>query len=168
VREIILIDPAKMKDIARDFIRRMDKDEFKPDVIIGIARGGLYLGLMLSYYYGIEMIAYEPKKIKDFDHFKEKFGKLPYDRPMRLDPDWKLNDKNVLVTENIIVTGKTLKLVTSYISKQFTTANIKTCSVTQEAVPSKRIFTSDYHAIDIDTTNYPIFEYENWWKGNND
>jgi len=167
MRKQIIIDTIKINQIAKDFIHKMDEDKFYPDVIVGISRGGLYLGLMLAYYYDIEMIAYEPKKIKDFEHFKEKFGKLPYNNPMRLDPDWKLDNKNVLVTENICVEGKTLRLVTSYISKQFTTANIKTCSLTQDT-DQNRVFTCDYHGIDIDDTNTPIFEYENWWEGNND
>ena len=53
--KMVYYSQAMIKSYVLDLIRQMYRDNFKPEYLVGITRGGLQPALMMSHYTGIEM-----------------------------------------------------------------------------------------------------------------
>lgn len=94
-------------DLVRVAIKRISADHFKPDVIVGIARGGLPLLTTLSSFFSIREVGviFVQKTVTD-EIFADRFPSailhgvgLPYP----------IASRNVLLVDSIIRSGQTMK-----------------------------------------------------------
>ena len=81
---------------------QIEKDEFKPNVIVGISRGGLIPGVMMSHKLNVP---FKPvhASTRDFPHWE---NYLP--RP---------NDKKILIVDDICDSGETFEKLSNYIKE---------------------------------------------------
>ncbi len=81
---------------------QIEKDEFTPDVIVGISRGGLIPGVMISHKLNIP---FKPvhASTRDFPHWE---NYLP-----------KPNDSKVLIVDDICDSGETFERLSNYIKE---------------------------------------------------
>lgn len=61
-----------------------------------------------------------------------------------------LNDKNVLIIEDLIDTGHTAKFLVDFINLNFKVKSLKFCSLLDKKVKRQIEIEPDYHALDID------------------
>ena len=61
-----------------------------------------------------------------------------------------LNNKNVLVVEDIVDTGHTAKFLLDFINLNFKTKSTKFCSLLDKKVKREVVIDPDYHVFDID------------------
>lgn len=84
-------------DIAcRDLCKEISHDGFKPDIVIGLTRGGLVPAVILSHYFNVPM---DTLKISLRDHIS-KGGTYK---------DYGLPQANILIVDDINDTGATIK-----------------------------------------------------------
>ena len=57
--EKYIITHEDQMQLQSDIIRQMTRDGFLPDVIIGVSRGGLPIGVMYSHYYDTPFIPFK-------------------------------------------------------------------------------------------------------------
>ena len=83
--------------LQQDIIRQITKDHFLPDVIIGISRGGLPIGVMLSHYYDTPFIPFKGS-LRDHPNWETDW-KLP--------SHWKIKNgkRQILIVDDICDEG---------------------------------------------------------------
>ena len=94
----------------------MFRDNFKPDIIVGITRGGLWSLMMLSHYLGIKMHTLDVR-LRDGD-IKEN-AKYPKTQMVK--------GNNILIVDDINDTGATFKWIKDdwNVSDDSTKSNVK-------------------------------------------
>ena len=132
--------------------REIVLDKFDPEVIVGISRGGLVPGVMMSHWFA------KPFKpvvaaTRDFPEWQEY---LP--RP---------TDKRVLIVDDICDSAETLKRIAEHI--KFRSKSLEECDVRFATLwwNSENNYEPHYHAQEMmkDSTNTWIhFPHEHWWN----
>tara|TARA_B100000900_G_scaffold269374_1_gene229999 strand:- start:1376 stop:1876 length:501 start_codon:yes stop_codon:yes gene_type:complete len=130
---------------------KIDADEFKPDVIVGISRGGLIPGVMISHKLNIP---FKPvhASTRDFPHWE---NYLP-----------KPNDSKVLIVDDICDSGETFERLSDYIKENIN----HECEVRFSALwwNNESDFEPHYYTRDLAKDSKPVwifFPHENWWEG---
>ena len=126
-------------------------DNFTPDVIVGISRGGLIPGVMISHKLNIP---FKPvhASTRDFPHWE---NYLP-----------KSNDSKVLIVDDICDSGETFERLSNYIKKNIN----HDCDVRFSTLwwNNECDFKPHYFTRDIAKNTSPVwifFPHENWWEG---
>ena len=130
---------------------KIEADEFKPDVIVGISRGGLIPGVMISHKLNIP---FKPvhASTRDFPHWE---NYLP-----------KSNDSKVLIVDDICDSGETFERLSNYIKDNIN----HECDVRFSALwwNNECDFEPHYYTRDLAKDSEPVwifFPHENWWEG---
>jgi hypoxanthine phosphoribosyltransferase len=133
-----------------EICNRIEKDNFTPDFIVGVSRGGLIPGVMMSHKLGIP---FKPvhASTRDFPHWE---NYLP-----------KAQDSKVLIVDDICDSGETFVRLSSYIKDNIN----HECDVRFSALwwNNESEFKPHYFAKDMakDSNNVWIFfPHENWWE----
>lgn len=144
------------QDVERDvlgIIEKLKKDGFEPDVIISIARSGLIPASMIAYALGNKQL-YVIKV--DFSKFQKNSNDQElYDRPtitQELTKD--IRGLKVLVVDEMVVSGSTLKLVKSYMDIKGP-AEVKYCVLYRQPWAE---FTPDYFGREIN--EWPLYPWK--------
>jgi len=165
------------KDIetgALEISRGMTKDNFKPDYIVGITRGGLPLAVMLSHYLDVSMHTLDVR-LRDGDS-QESNSWMAADAIGI--PNWERQAgricKNILIVDDINDTGATFNWIKndweqscSPGDKTWKTIwgkNVKFATVVNNLGSS---FDIQYSSIEVNKTEedlWIVFPYEEWWK----
>ncbi|MGY1696918.1 MULTISPECIES: phosphoribosyltransferase [unclassified Geodermatophilus] len=95
---------------ARDLARQVADDGFEPDLILSIARGGLFLGGALGY--ALDVKNTFVMNVEFYTGVDERLD-LPVVLPPTLD-QVDITGANVLVADDVADTGKTLELVRDF------------------------------------------------------
>ena len=153
--EKMIISYDEQLKLQSDIIRQMTTDHFLPDVIIGVSRGGLPIGVMMSHYYDTKFIPFKGS-LRDHPNWETNW-KLP--------SHWTIKNgkRRILIVDDICDEGDTLKKITADIGKAYPDAEIKTCALVQN---KNNVFTVDYHGVTINKAERPlwvVFACENWW-----
>jgi hypoxanthine phosphoribosyltransferase len=120
----------------------------KPDVLVIIAKGGLVPGRILADFINIEDIGFiEVKFYKSIGVRGEK----PYMKSASLPP---LTDKNVLVVDDVVDSGRTMQLVVEYLSGY----KVKSTRTLTIYVKPWSSYIPDYYY--AQTTKWIIFPWE--------
>ena len=92
-----------IEDMTADIIQQIvvDKNNFKPDYVVGLTRGGLIPSTMISHYFQVPMHTLEIK-LRDHATVPESNKWMAQDA---------LNGKNILIVDDINDTGETLSWI---------------------------------------------------------
>lgn len=132
---------------------QIQQDGYTPDIIIAISRSGLIPGALLSY----------KRKQKELAVLKIDFSKTQKkgnDQDLREDPiltqpiTIDIQQKNILVIDEVVVSGKTLTLAHSYLHEQHP-ADIRYAVICKQPWA-----TFSPHYVAIETTAWPIFPWK--------
>ena len=129
--------------------QKMKNDNFVPDVVVGLSRGGLPPGIMMSHYLN-----------KPF---------IPFETALRDFPVWKSNTtalksaKKVLVIDDICDTGETFKKLKEELKVALPELDVKFASL-HHNVPA--IFKPNWYGalVNKDIKDaWIVYPWEDWW-----
>ena len=182
------ISEQQMKTGVLDIVSQMYSDDWRPDYIVGVTRGGLIPAVMMSHYTGIKMHTLDVR-LRDADHGPETNGWMAEDAFGYIDKEdrvqgdidgetqWICSDptmrKKILIVDDINDTGETF----SWIKQDWESGclpddpawldiwgnNVRWATIIDN-VPSK--FDVDYTSIEINKAEDPawiVFPFEEWW-----
>jgi hypoxanthine phosphoribosyltransferase len=146
-----------------DIVSQMYSDDWRPDYIVGVTRGGLIPAVMMSHYTGIKMHTLDVR-LRDADHSPEHALWMSEDAHA---------GTNILILDDINDTGETF----SWIKEDWQASaypkdeiwndvwgnNVRFAAIIDN-VPSK--FDLDYTSIEINKAEDPawiVFPFEEWW-----
>ena len=139
-----------------EILRQMAKDDWKPDYVVGLTRGGLYPAILISEYLEIPMHTLKVsfrEGSEDCDH-----------------NDWMPSDvkkgKRVLIVDDINDTGRTINWIANDWNVPEHWNNDLRLAVLVDNSASDAIIKVDYTAEVIDKDTEPewlVFPWEDWW-----
>ena len=145
----------EMRRDVNSLCREISLDKFDPQVIVGISRGGLVPGVMMSHWFQLPFKSVQAA-LRDFPEGEEY---LP-----------RKTDKRVLIVDDICDSGETLQRIASHIKgpKEKQSSKID-CDVRFATLwwNNEIDFEPHYYAQEIakDSTNTWIhFPWEQWWN----
>ena len=169
-------------DICRQIIIN---DDWRPDIVVGITRGGALPAVMISHYFNIPM---HPLKISlrgthaetvsDCSLSDDAFGYVfKEERVNGFDRDWcESKQKNILVVDDINDTGATINwLINDWQSnclpnsphwKDIWNKNVRFATIVDN-LSSQCVIKMDYSSLVVNKEDSDVwynFPYENWWR----
>lgn len=175
-----------------EIARQIHKDNWRPDYIVGITRGGAIPAVMLSQYLGIPMRPLQVSLrdgqdcVSDLGMAEDAFGYVPMDNrgyehfeitglPVRHDPTNKELRKKILIVDDINDTGATISwikkdwpsgcLPKSYAWKNIFHNNVR-FAVIHNNLSSKE--EADYYSEEINKAEedcWIVYPWEEFWRG---
>lgn len=136
----LYINDNAVKGYVLDILRQMSIDGYKPDVIVGLVRGGAVPANYVSQFLDLPCIMLN----KDFESIEE------------------LKYKNVLVIDDINDSGSALTEVNDY----FYSLGVSSIKYATLITNEGSAFTVDYSGGSINKVEDPcwvVFPWENWW-----
>ena len=151
--KMVYYSQAMIKSYVLDLIRQMYRDNFKPEYLVGITRGGLHPALMMSHYTGIEMRTLDVR-LRDTTGANREHNKLMIEDANR--------GRNILVLDDINDTGATF----NWIHKDWNcpSYNVKYASIVDNL--SSEFNDVAYNAVEINKAEndiWIVFPWEEWW-----
>lgn len=143
------INHATVASYLNLIIEKMSKDDFIPDIIVGLSRGGLVPGIMLSHFLG-----------KPF---------VPIEASLRDHPSWNTQSENFLKVEKICIvddicdSGDTFKKLKQDILENYKGLDARFCCLHYNK-PSN--FSVDWYGTSIDKDKkdvWLVYPWEDWW-----
>jgi hypoxanthine phosphoribosyltransferase len=182
MKTVKLLD-SDIQAMTLDIIRAMTLDNFKPDYVVGITRGGLVPAMLISQYYNIPM---ETLRVSLRDHAEQEcnawmpehaFGYVPEEVRQTEKSRWDVaRRRKILIVDDINDTGETIKWIKKdwesscmpnerYAWDSIWGHNVKFATlINNEASDFKDI---DYTSLSINKAeedSWIEFSWENWWK----
>lgn len=163
----------QVKSYVLEIVRQMQKDVFVPDYIVGLTRGGLVPGVMLSHFLDIPFNALN-KEESNLWMAEDAFGYVDREEQEVIKSRWDISKRtNILVVDDINDTGKTFQDVIkdwqsgclpNEISWNTVWHNNVRFACLIENQASK--FSADYVGTEINKDENPewcVFPWESWW-----
>ena len=120
--------------LAKEVANKINSSGFKPDIIVGLARGGWVLARVLCDFVGVKDLV--SVKVEHWGVTATPDGKAKLKYPLKVD----LTGKKVLVVDDITDTGESMRVTVEYL-KTLNPSEIRTASL-QHLTCSK--FKADY------------------------
>lgn len=163
----IYIDNAQMHKHVQNILSQIQRDNWLPEYVVGITRGGLHPAVLISHYLDVPMNALKVS-LRDKAECEtncwmaeDAFG-------------WDAEPKNILVVDDINDSGATI----SWIKKDWTSScmpndarwatvwgnNVRFATVVNNLASSEEV---SYSSLEINKTEDPcwvVFPVEDWWK----
>ena len=145
-----------IKNYCGSIVQQMTKHHYRPGVIVAPVRGGLGIGVMMSHYFGVPLLAL-PLSTRDHtisEHYKRSESVIAQSL---------ITANEVLVVDDINDTGRTLNMIQEIYNKRELAHWVK-YAVLLEKTGSK--FSADYVGEEIDEAReqeWVVFPYEDWW-----
>jgi hypoxanthine phosphoribosyltransferase len=157
------INFEQMKGHCNEILRQMADDNWHPEIILGITRGGALPAVMLSQYLNVKMIGLD---VSLRDTIEDGFGQESNEL-VATDAAY---GKKVLIVDDINDTGATINWIIDDWNKA--SAHIKWGENVRFAVvvdneSSKSIHVPEYAGEMINKAEkdvWIVFPYEDWWK----
>ena len=160
-----IIDNIEFKNLVTNICRQISKDNWRPDYIVGISRGGLLPAVMISHYFDIPM---KPLQVSLRDG-----GDCVSDLGMAEDA---FDGKNILIVDDINDQGTTL----NWIMKDWPSGclpyderweyvwgtNVR-FAVVIDNLSSQCSIGMNYWGMEVNKAEEDVwieFPYEEWWK----
>lgn len=158
----------QMRHDLHTIVRQAAFEGFKPDVIVGLARGGLQPALMLSHYYDAALVTLNVSlRDNKVDHGHDSLDTLKSDVML---------GKQILIVDDICDSGKTLRVVWDSMglaqkgSPDEILNEMAGLGQVRSAVlwnnPGQDVFDPDYVGREInrhEDERWIIFPFEDWW-----
>lgn len=131
-------------------VEKMKKDSFSPDLVVGLSRGGLTPGVMLSHFLG-----------KPF---------VPFQTALRDHPAWNTDTEEFKTIEKVIIiddicdTGDTFKKLKLELDKKFPSIDIRFACLHYNRPCN---FPIDWYGTFIDKEKHDqwiVYPWEDWWE----
>ena len=126
-------------ELAKKVAVKMREDNYKPDFMVGLARGGWVLSRVLCDYLGIKDLV--SLKVEHWGVTATPDGKAQIKFPIEID----LSGRNVIVVDDITDTGESMKVAIEYVK----TLNPKTVRTAALRNINGSSFTPDYFGDEI-------------------
>jgi hypoxanthine phosphoribosyltransferase len=134
-----VMDWEKFYQLSRAVAKRIKKSGYKPNVIIGLARGGWIFSRILCDFLGVKDLF--SLKVEHWGLTASPDGEAKISYPLSID----LSNKTILIADDITDTGESLKKAVEHI-RSLNPAEIKTVTL-RHIIGSK--FIPDYYAEEI-------------------
>lgn len=174
------------RGLVAEIARQISVDNWRPDYIVGITRGGLTAAVMLSHYFDVPMETLkvslrkaDPDCESNLWMAEDAFGYVPAELRHTM-PEDHVSDiafkKNILLVDNINNTGNTLNWIrgdwqSGCMPHDAEWANVwgnnVRTAVLVDNVSSQCEIEVDYCGMEInkiDTPQWMVFPYELWWQ----
>lgn len=160
-----IIDYTEFKSLVGEICRQISKDNWKPDYIVGISRGGLLPAVMISHYFNIPM---KPLQVSLRDNIE-----TVSDLGMAEDA---FDGKNILVVDDINDQGTTLNWIMQdwpsgcfpYDERwEHTWGGNVRFAVVVDNLSSQCSIGMNYWGMEVNKAEEDVwidFPYEEWWK----
>lgn len=125
-------------------------NDFHPDIVIGIGRSGIIPAVLLSKKYGCKLEILDIRKYSD-----EKPPRKIYSKPIVLKSICNLLKGNILIVDDLVRTGETIRTAINIVKILGENINIRTAAIVKK-VECK--FNIDAYYIEIDEC--PIFPWD--------
>lgn len=156
---------SAMRGDLHEIIRQMNKNEFRPTIVFGIARGGLIPATMLSHYFEVPLVSLNIS-LRDglVDNFHSAVDTLKHEI---------VSKQRILIVDDICDSGATLRRIYDYIAAGWTTSptafdgweeRTRTAVLWNNTAQSE--FQCEYTGREINRTDderWIVFDYEDWW-----
>ena len=172
-----------LERMVREIIRQMTLDNYKPDYVVGITRGGLLPALLISQYFDAPL---ETLRVSLRDHAQQEcntwmstdaFGYVESSGQEITKSRWDISKrKNILIVDDINDTGATLE----WIKKDWESSCLPDEHYAWDSIWNKSVkfavlvnnLSSDFKDIDYasllvnkaEDDSWIQFPWENWWK----
>ncbi|MCE4607001.1 MAG: phosphoribosyltransferase [Desulfurococcales archaeon] len=121
--------------------RIVTRDGWRPDVIVAVARGGYVPARLLADFLDVNnMLSVQSQHWTEAARAEER-AVLKY--PFKVD----LNGENVLVVDDIVDTGETLKLARDYVEENWNPGDVRTAAL--QWISSVAKFEPDYYYLEV-------------------
>lgn len=173
---------STVKAWLHEIIRAMNADNWRPDYIVGLTRGGLVPATMLSHYLDVPMHALKVS-LRDDDNgpesnlwmAEEAFGYVPKEERVLANFDYTLHAKKILIVDDINDTGATLNWIQEDWRSGCLPNDDRWKSVWGNNVRTAVLINNDasdfsdvdYVGLNINKLEEPIwcvFPWEEWWR----
>lgn len=159
----IIYTNDQMRGDLQEILRQMTKEGFTPDIVVGIARGGLVPATMLSHYLGKTLMVI---------NYSLRDNKVSHTSEIADLANALNRAQQVLIVDDICDSGETLRKVVDEAAEMFADKNLfRLESICKVAVlwnnVSQDVFEVDYVGREIsraEDERWVIFPYEEWWK----
>lgn len=135
-------------NLAKQVAQKMKKDDYQPDFMVGLARGGWVLSRVLCDYLGVKDLV--SLKVEHWGVTATPDGTAKIKFPFDID----LSGRDVVVVDDITDTGESMKVAVDYI-KTMNPRNIRTATLRHI---SGGKFTPDYYGDEI-TWRWVVFPW---------
>lgn len=159
----LIIDHNQFNGLSADICRSIQNSEWKPDYIVGIARGGLLPAITLSYWFSVACKTLSVS-LRDYPDQESNLW-LAEDAA---------NGKNILIVDDINDSGATLDwIISDWQSSVPATewsniwGNNVRFAVVVDNLSSEFSRAVDYCGLEIDKSKEDVwveFPWENWWR----
>ena len=148
-KNLIMLDEMAIYNCMNKLIREINLYGSKPDMVIGIQRGGLIPAVHLSHYYDVPLQTMTVS-------FRDQSNVVGFDVIAKVDPNIK-----TLIIDDINDSGKTFKYIKN---RNKNNKNITYCSLVDNLNSD---FQVNYCGLEIDKKEeqWVVFPRENWWSG---
>jgi len=180
-----------IKSYVLDIVKQMYKDNWRPDYIVGITRGGLYPAIMLSHYLDIKMYTLDVRLRDGIDSPESNYWMAENAYGIFQQGVGYESTHNILIMDDINDTGATFQWIVDDWQKSndavVPTVSVPTIDI---PVPNHKInrwkevwhknvrfaalvnnlsseFDVDYSSLEINKKENPewiVFPYEEWWQ----
>jgi|688.fasta_scaffold136225_3 hypoxanthine phosphoribosyltransferase len=140
----------QIKSFQLEIVRQLAKDSYRPDLIVGLSRGGLITAVELSYYLEVPMMPLKVQ-LRDGDPRSNQ----------QLDSVVK-GARRLLIVDDINDTGATLEAVIDSYSPHADT-EIKTAVLIDNSSSRFSVNYAGYTINKLDNPEWCVFPWENWW-----
>ena len=153
------ISEQQIKSGVLDIIRQMLQDDWRPDYIVGITRGGLIPAVLMSHYTGIKMHTLDVRLRDGGEDGPESNTWLA---------EYASQGKKILVLDDINDTGETFKWIVqdwqASVIDHIDWGNTVRFAAIIDNVPSE--MDVEYYSMEINKLEDPswiVFPFEEWW-----
>ena len=143
-----MILPARLSDkdvknYVSSIINQMARADFKPDIVIGLARGGIVPALLVSQYYDCKCyIRNKEETLFDVEFFQ----------------------RSILVIDDINDSGNTLTSVNQELYQDLELRNIKYAALINNESSAFTVEFSGANFNRFEQSDWFIFPWEDWWS----
>ena len=154
--KMVYYSQAMIKSFVLDIMRQMYQDNFKPEYLVGITRGGLQPALMISHYTGIAMRTLDVRLRDMVGSSREHNASMAEDAQQ---------GRRILVLDDINDTGATFNWICK--DWKYPKYNVKYASIVNNL--SSEFDNVAYSATEINKAEedtWIVFPWEEWWGTN--